>query len=134
MAQSAQSPVYSDIDLNFFANPITGDVGRLIGNKAVIQSIKNLVLLNFYEDYFHPEVGTSVKKMLFQPGNSLTATYLSRAISDVIKNYEKRVDPSTLKVTVVWLPSNKAYQVTTTFFIVNLASPISASFLLRRVR
>jgi hypothetical protein len=37
---------YSDLDLNFTIHPVKKDINRVVGDMAVINSIKNLVLTN----------------------------------------------------------------------------------------
>jgi len=134
MANPRQTLNFTDLDLNFLVHPIKGDIAELTGSAAVVRAIRNLVLTNHYESPFHPEIGSSVKKQLFEPNNGLTASFIRRSIQDVIKNFEPRVDPTSLQVDVVWRPTDRAFQVNMFFFIINQASPITTSFLLRRVR
>jgi len=128
------APSYSDLDLNFIALPVTGDIKPLTDTQAIIRAVMNLVQTNHYESPFHPEIGSSVMKQLFEPATPLTAAFLQRSISDVIKNFEPRVDPATLTVTVTWSPGDKAFTVVINFFIVNQALPVTATFLLKRPR
>ena len=46
---------YRDLDLFFSKNQGNGDVNKITGVEAVKRSIRNLVLLNFYEKPFNPE-------------------------------------------------------------------------------
>ena len=39
------SRTFSDLDLNFIANPVTGDVYKKFDENAIKASIKNLVLM-----------------------------------------------------------------------------------------
>ena len=50
------SQVYSDIDLFFGPKIGSKDISKLTDFTAVKRSVRNLVLTNFYEKPFHPEI------------------------------------------------------------------------------
>ena len=58
--------IFRDLDLNFTRNPATGDISVRNGDQAIIRSVRNLVNLANYEKPFHPEIGSSVRQMLFE--------------------------------------------------------------------
>lgn len=123
---------FRDLDLNFTKNPATKDVSLRVGNQAVIASVKNLINLSNYEKPFHPEIGSSVRQMLFEDVSPITAQNLKRAIEDVITNFEPRVQ---LKNVIVQstVDSNQ-FQVIIEFFILNNPTPITITQFLERVR
>jgi hypothetical protein len=82
--------IYKDINLNFTRHPITGDISKLSNVEAVKRSVRNLVNTNFYERPFHPEIGSDVRAILFEPVTSLVADVLKRYVEDVINNFEPR--------------------------------------------
>jgi phage baseplate assembly protein W len=57
---------FSDLDLNFNIHPIKKDINLHKGEMAIINSIKNLVLTNHYERPFRPEIGSNVRRLLFE--------------------------------------------------------------------
>jgi len=57
---------YSDLDLNFTIHPVKKDINRHVGDMAVINSIKNLVLTNHYERPFQPDIGSNIRRLLFE--------------------------------------------------------------------
>lgn len=123
---------YSDLDLTFTKHPVTNDVVLSVDDQAVIRSVRNLVLTNHYEKPFHPEIGSNVRKMLFEPVSPLTANYLQREIEDTIRNYEPRAK---LKEVIVQIePDQNYYMAIITFFIVNRTEPITINFVLQRLR
>ena len=123
---------FKDLDLNFTKNPATKDVSLRVGNQAVIRSVKNLISLSNYEKPFHPEIGSSVRQMLFEDVSPITAQNLKRAIEDVINNYEPRVR---LKNVIVQskIDTNQ-FEVIIEFFIVNNPTPVTITQFLERVR
>ena len=72
--------IYKDLDLNFGRNPITNDVNKLTDVEAVKRSVRNLINTNHYERPFHPEIGSGLRGMLFEPMSPLTANGLQRKV------------------------------------------------------
>ena len=63
---SRSNKTYSDLNLNFTKNPATNDVARLTDVEAVRRSVRNLILTNEFERPFHPEIGSSIRGLLFE--------------------------------------------------------------------
>ena len=108
---------YRDLDLFFSKNQGNGDVNKITGVEAVKRSIRNLVLLNFYEKPFNPEIGSDVRYLLFENMSPLTSVVLARAIEDVLEDFE----PRARLVSVRAFPNldRNEYEVTIEFFVVN---------------
>lgn len=123
---------YRDLDLNFTAHPVKKDVSVHLNEKAIINSVKNLVSTNFYERPFQPELGSSIRALLFESVDSVFGASIERRLLDVINNYEPRV--SVESVVAIPAPDENGYKVTLTFFIVNLTNPITINFFLERIR
>jgi phage baseplate assembly protein W len=123
---------FRDLDLNFNVHPVRKDVTKHTGEMAVINSMKNLVLTNFYERPFQPEVGSNLRKLLFENLDTVTAMAINREINQTIKNYEPRVRVQATTVKPDY--DNNAYSVTIEFTIVNVDRPLSITFLLERTR
>jgi phage baseplate assembly protein W len=123
---------FSDIDLTFQPNPVTGDIRLSVGSQAIIRSVRNLVLTNHWERPFNSQLGSNVRRMLFEPISPVNANILQREISDVINNFEPRVNLQ--EVFVQPDPDYNYYQVQVTFFIINSADPITLNFILNRLR
>ena len=81
---------YSDLDLFFTKRSRDKDVNVLTNVTAIKRSVRNLILTNFYEKPFHPEIGSGVRNLLFENLSPLTTIALSQAAQDVIANYEPR--------------------------------------------
>ena len=108
---------YRDLDLFFSKNQGNGDINKITGIEAVKRSIRNLVLLNFYEKPFHPEIGSDVRYLLFENMSPLTSVVLAEAIEDVIEDFE----PRARLISVRAFPNldRNEYEVTIEFFVVN---------------
>ena len=81
---------WKDLDLFFGKKTVSKDINKITDVKAVKRSIRNLVLLNFYEKPFHPEIAGGVRDMLFENMTPITAFVIAKKIEDVIENYEPR--------------------------------------------
>ena len=125
--------IYKDINLNFSKHPITGDISKLTNVEAVKRSVRNLVNTNFYERPFHPEIGSDVRSILFEPVSPLIADVLKRYVEDVINNFEPRSE----LISVIVSPDidRNAYGVTIEFYLVNSPSGLqSVNLFLERLR
>jgi len=123
---------YKDLDLSFNIHPVKKDINKHVGVKAVINSIKNLVLTNHYEKPFQPEIGSNVRKLLFENIDELTSIALQREITQVIANYEPRAIVS--KVYVFADYENNGFNVEVEFSVINQSNPITITFFLERIR
>lgn len=123
---------FRDLDLNFTKNPATKDVATRVGDQAIIRSVRNLIYLAHYEKPFHPEIGSSIRQMLFEPISGLTAQNIKKAITDVIRNFEPRVNIRDVEVQA--RPDTNNFEVSISFYIVNSTTPITVNLFLERVR
>ena len=124
---------YSDLDLFFTKKTSTSDVNILKDIQAVKRAVRNLVLLNFYEKPFQPEIGSNVQNMLFEPVSVSTAIVLERLIADVILNNEPRVILENVIVNSDL--SDHGYQVRIEFLVNNIEeSTQTVEILLERLR
>jgi phage baseplate assembly protein W len=126
------SKIYSDLDLTFNRLPVTNDVALSYDEKSVIRSVRNLLLTNFYDRLFQPEIGSNLNKLLFENVDSLTASLLQNEIINVIKNYEPRASINDINVTPN--EDNNTYSVSLSFFIGNNSTPTAVNLLLQRSR
>ena len=130
MAQNTRT--YRDLDLNFNIHPVKKDINKLSGEMAVVGAIKNLLMTNHYERPFQPEIGSNVKRMLFEPADTITAAQMEREIRECLVNFDSRVSIKASNVTPK--PDENAYEVRLEFYIANRTEPLNISFMLERIR
>jgi phage baseplate assembly protein W len=106
-----------DIDLNFSRHPLTGDLASKSGSNAIKQSVRNIVLTNFYERGFNVEFGTNTRKSLFELIDPLTAQTLKQNIEKAINNTEPDVE--LIDVTVISQKSDNILNITIIYNIKN---------------
>jgi phage baseplate assembly protein W len=124
--------LYSDLDLTFNLVPGTKDVARSFDDQAVIRSVRNLLLTNFYERPFQPNIGGNIDKLLFEPATNLTANLIKSEIENVITNYEPRVKIQ--DITVTGNIDENSFTINLIFYIGNNTLPTSVNLLLERSR
>jgi phage baseplate assembly protein W len=128
----AEERKFSDLDLNFTKHPITKDVSRKVGDQAIISSLKNLIFTNFYERPFNPNIGSNIRKMLFEPLDGISGAVIQKEITILIGNFEPRVKLQSVQVVADY--DKNSYAVTITFFTNNSVRPIRTTVFLRRLR
>jgi phage baseplate assembly protein W len=124
--------IFSDLDLNFTAHPVTKDISRRFDENAIKDSIRNLILTRNFERPFHSELGSPIRALLFENSSPLLSMTLRRAIIDVINNFEPRVQ--LLDVEVVESDDDHSLYVNISFKIINTDSPLSLDLVLERTR
>ena len=132
-ASSRSVRLYKDIALSFERNSNTKDIIVKKDIEAVKQSVRNLILTNHFERPFHPEIGSSVAAILFEPMSPITANILQRTISECIVNFE----PRARLVSVNANPNlnRNAYEVSIEFYVVNIPGElVTLTTLLERSR
>ena len=132
-ASSRSTRLYRDIALSFETNAATKDVIVKKDVDAVKQSVKNLILTNHFERPFHPEIGSGITNLLFEPLDPITANSLSRVIGEVITNFEPRAQV----VSIDARPNAEAnsYEVTIDFRVINVPGElVSLTTMLERSR
>ena len=83
---------YKDLDLNFMAHPITGDVTTKSDSDAVKRAVKNIVLTNYYERPFKPSLGGNIRGLLFELNTDRQLNRARDRLADTITALEPRVE------------------------------------------
>ena len=91
-SSTRQSRKFKDIDLDFGRHPVTNDVNVVEDAIAIKRSVRNLVLTNFYERPFHPELGCGIRGLLFENFNPVNSMFLKRKIEECLVNNEPRIE------------------------------------------
>lgn len=129
----ARERAYTDFDLAFRANPVTGDVSLKKNEQAVKQSVLNILLTKRGERPFDPNFGSNITSQLFENFDPIVETILDEQIRTALRNYEPRV--RVLNVNVNGSPDRNSMNVTVEFEILS-PDPITTSveFSVERLR
>ena len=123
---------YRDLDLDFGRNSVTNDVNKLTDIEAVKRSVRNLINTSHFDRPFHPEIGSSVRSMLFEPMTPLTALNLQRKVQEVLINFEPRIK----LVQIVSNPNidSNSYDLRIYFYVIGSNDLIEVQTFLERLR
>lgn len=128
----SRQPDYSDLDLDFMINPVTGDINKKTGEAAIKRSVRNLIFTNYYERPFKSNIGSDVTKLLFDNVDVLTASLIEDAIARLINNFEPRVRLQKVNVTADY--DNHGFGVEVQYIILNTETPATFNLFLERIR
>ena len=123
---------YQDLDFDFTANPITGDVAKVKNVTSVKRGIHNILMTENSERLFQPEVGSGLKNLLFEQMSDLTAQLLEDEVRSAIDAWENRAQIISIEV----FPEEEynRYRVAVIFRIVNDPKEQQTEVLLSRER
>ena len=123
---------FKDLDLDFTANPITGDVVTVKDSTSVKRGIKNILLTEEGERLMQPELGSGIRNMLFEPMTDLNAQRLETEVLSAIEAWENRAE--VLSIVVTPEEENNRYRVAVTFRIINELEEQELELFLQRER
>ena len=126
------SRIYKDLDLDFGRNTTTKDVKKLTDVEAVKRSVRNLINTSHYDRPFHPEIGSSIRGLLFEPITPLTSLNLQRKVEEVLTNFEPRIR----LVQVLSRPNAdlNRYSLRISFYVIGTTLPVTVETFLERLR
>lgn len=126
------TPVFSDIDPSFTRNPKTGDLLLVKDDRAIKQSISNLLSTSFGERLFQPLLGGALRRFLFEPIDPLTAFEMRDCVLDVIRKHEPRV--GRVFVDIVAYPGENTYTIGVEYSINPIGRTDKLTVVLERIR
>ena len=132
MAGESNFSKYKDLDLDFIAHPVTGDVVQKFGADAIKRSVKNLIYMRQYEKPFQPQIHSKIRSLLFEPDTPLVKIELKKTIISVLTQYEPRIRLT--RVQVVSSPDTYAYNIGINYKIINQPNTQTVSVQLKRLR
>lgn len=122
---------YKDIKTEFEANPFTGEPSVAKNERAVIQSVKNLILTDVGEKPFQPDIGGNIRGLLFEPATPFTLKLIEERVQETIENYEPRVDLQSTDAIVD--EDRNRIEVTLRFKIVSNPGTVETKIFLQRL-
>ena len=99
-----EQKIYSDFVTNMQPNPVSGQLGIVVNEASVKQSIKNIILTNKTERIYKMDLGSDLYKLLFENLTEETAVLAEAQVRTALKTYEPRID--VISVNVIF-PNNR---------------------------
>ena len=127
-----EQEIFRDIPLNLTVHPVTGNLKVLTNAESIKQSVKNIVLTNFYERPYNPEFGGDILSQLFENMDPITEYNISKNIRVSLENHEPRAIVDDI-ITTVYDDQN-ALTVKIKFSVQTIPEPLEVNVLLERVR
>ena len=85
------SKSFRDFSLTFEKNAVTNDILSLKNEAAIKESVKNIVLYNFYEKPFDPFFGGNILGLLFENSTPTMVLEVKNRLEQSIEIHEPRV-------------------------------------------
>ena len=92
------SKSFRDFSLTFEKNAVTNDILALKNEAAIKESVKNIVLYNFYEKPFDPFFGGNIIGLLFENSTPTMELEIKSRIEESVEVYEPRVTAVSVQV------------------------------------
>lgn len=124
--------LFGDFLTDMTPHPVSKDLIRLKNEQSIKQSIKNLVLTNYGERPFQPNIGSNVNKSLFELNSDFLADDIENSIRRTIESNEPRVYVT--DITVLDSADQNSISINIVFSIINTMQTQSIDVILRRVR
>ena len=116
---SIENRTYKDISYSFFANPMSGDIGKKTGVNAVKGAIYSILKTNHHERLFNPEFGSDIRGSLFEQMNPITEQRMRKKIEAAIARHEPRAE--VLGVSVIAQEEQNRYEISILFNVASVA-------------
>ena len=127
-----EQEIYRDLPMSFNVHPVTGNMKLVANAESIKQSVKNIVLTNFYERPYQPEIGGNILSQLFENMSPITEYSVTQNIRRSLENSEPRAIVEDIRTTPV--EDQNTLRVTIKFSVRNIPEPIEVDVLLERVR
>ena len=122
----------SDFLTSFAVSPVGNQLGRVLNERSVIQSLKNIISTDLGERLFQPSIGSDIRRMLFENIAQENLTAVSSYIQTAILRNEPRV--SLLNIDVTSYPEENGISITIYFNLINNPETLSFTYILKRFR
>ena len=129
----AKFQTFKDLNITFKPHPVTGDLIVKKDDAAVKQAIVNLLMTSRGERPFQPNLGSDLRRILFNPLDSSTAAQIGENIRETLDTYEPRI--SILQLDVDTNFDDNGFDVELEFEIIGREdTPTAIEFFLERTR
>lgn len=89
--QTNKTYLFTDLLNNFDVNPDTKDLYRNVNLNAIQQSLRNLIFTDRGERLFQPNIGSNIRKILFENSSPQVAQMIKEYVKSTIELNEPRV-------------------------------------------
>jgi len=130
--RTSRTKGYRDLDLKLILHPFRNDITPLKDSEAIKNAVRNLILTNFFERPFQPQIGANLKALLFEPMDTITTISIRESIEDVILESEPRI--RLIKINVTPVPDQNNYNIQVKYLIRQSNEIGQVNIVLKRIR
>jgi phage baseplate assembly protein W len=123
---------YSDFMTSFAKSPVGDQLAKVVNDRSINQSLKNIILTDVGERLFQPTFGSNVRAMLFENNVKENLTTLEFYISNSISLNEPRVNLIDVKLSEG--VNQHELVINILYNTINNPEPILFTYIFRRVR
>ena len=127
-----KTELYSDFFVGLDIHPGKKDLARATNEVAIKRSIINLLLTDFDERMYQPNLGANLKYLLFEPADGETLSIMREQIENCLSKFEPRINILSLKLETS--ANEQQINVNLIFSTVTIPKPITINLILNRVR
>lgn len=126
--------IYSDIFKMPYTNknPVNSDLTKKTNEEAVKEAIKNIILTDKGERLMQPDIGSDIRRLLFENYTPATSKLVETLIKTAMANYEPRAE--ILGVSLVATPDKNKVVINIVFAVKMIEDPISFNIMIERTR
>ena len=95
---SLKTELYSDFFVGLDIHPGKKDLARATNEKAIKRAIVNLLLTDYDERLYQPNLGANLKYLLFEPADDETLMLMRKQIESCLSKFEPRINIMSLKL------------------------------------
>lgn len=122
---------FSDLPLNFIANPITADISTLKNEAAVKRSLLNLLKTPRGSRPFRPDYGTRLYDYLFNQADTSTEYEINDVLGKEIQRFEPRVRLSLIETN---FEDRHGVRIRIEYYMINDPTPQTLETVITRAR
>lgn len=86
-----QGELYTDLDLTFKPDPVTGDVGVAKNSDCIKNSVFRIISLDKFDIPFNGADYSSLKRLLFEAPSHATYAMITQSVELLIQQLEPRI-------------------------------------------
>lgn len=127
-----KSEFYSDFLTSFSKTPVGNQLAKVVNERSINQSLKNIILTDVGERLFQPNFGSNVRALLFENNVEENLSTLEYYISNSIALNEPRVNLIELNLSTG--ETEHELVVNIIYNTINNPEPVLFTYIFKRVR
>lgn len=129
---SKKTEFFSDFLDSFAKTPVGNQLAKVVNERSINQSLKNIILTDLGERLFQPNLGSNIRAMLFENNVESNISALEYYVTQSIEINEPRVN--LIGVEIQLGSSEHEIVINIVYNTINNPEPVIFEYVLKRVR